>query len=82
MTPELFDQIFASIRFLTLHRETFIAKLAVEDSFEPFCQGFPGSMHAVLIFDWLSQRKTARETNSEPLSDLKYAGAPCTLTNC
>jgi hypothetical protein len=38
----------------------------LKDSFDPFCQGFPGSMHAVLIFDWFSHRNTDRETNSEP----------------
>jgi hypothetical protein len=38
-------------------------------------------MHAVLIFDSFSQRSTARETNSGPLSDLTCAGAPWMLTN-
>src|SRR6267154_3854651 len=66
-------RIFASIRFLNHCIERHSSRnLPLKDSFEPFCQGFPGSMHAVLMFDWLSQRNTARETNSEPLSDLKY----------
>jgi hypothetical protein len=38
-------------------------------SFDPFCQGFPGSIHAVSIFSSTSQRRIAREMNSDPLSD-------------
>jgi len=43
--------------------------LPLKLSFDPFCQGFPGSMRAVSMFASVIQRKIARETNSGPLSD-------------
>jgi predicted nuclease of predicted toxin-antitoxin system len=40
LSPELFDQDLRIDPILEpLHRHAFIAQLAVEDSFEPFCHG-------------------------------------------
>ena len=70
-------RIFASILFLNhciLKHSS--RNLPLNDSFVPFCQGFPGSISAVSMCWLASQRKMARETNSGPWSDLRYRGAP------
>src|SRR5688572_26786010 len=55
--------------------------LPLNDSFEPFCHGLPGSMCAVSMFACVSHRRTALDTNSGPLADLRWLGAPCVLTS-
>src|SRR6516164_3600081 len=73
---------FASTRFLNhcmLRHSS--RNLPLKDSFEPFCQGLPGSMCAVSMFACVSHLRTARETNSGPLSERRYLGAPCTVTS-
>ena len=53
----------------------------MNDSSAPFCHGLPGSISAVSMFDCRSYLSTAFETNFGPLSERKYFGAPCSLTN-
>jgi hypothetical protein len=77
LTPELFDQDLGIDSILKpLHRETSIAKFAVEGFIGSVLPRFSRIDACVLMFDSFSQRNTAREINSEPLSDRKYVGAP------
>ena len=75
-------KIFASIRFVnhSMLRHSSL-NFPLKLSFKPFCQGLPGSMCAVSICAPVSQRRIARETNSGPLSERRYFGAPWTLTS-
>ncbi len=50
--------------------------LPLKLSFNPFCHGLPGSIATVTMFALPSQRKIARDTNSGPLSERRYRGAP------
>ena len=68
---------FASIRFLNhcIPRHS-SRNFPLKLSFDPFCQGLPGSMGAVSIPAWSNHCSTTLETNSGPLSDRRYFGAP------
>lgn len=64
--------IFASILFLNHSIDRHSSRnFPLNDSLVPFCQGFPGSMCAVSMFSAASHFRTARDTNSGPLSDLR-----------
>jgi hypothetical protein len=52
-----------------LDAQTLVTKLAVNDSFVPFCQGFPGSMMAVSMRASVNHCRMALLTNSGPLSE-------------
>jgi hypothetical protein len=71
-----FSRLYPKPRKSTLWLLATNCYLPLNDSFDPFCQGVPGSMQAVSIRASHSQRRTARETNSGTLSDLRYRGAP------
>jgi hypothetical protein len=59
-----------------------LRNLPLNDSSVPFCHGFPGSMNAVSMCAVWSHLRMAVATNSGPLSERKYCGAPWTLTSC
>jgi hypothetical protein len=65
-----------------LQRQVLVPELPVERFVGAVRQGSPGSMNAVSICAVCSQRRMARATNSGPLSDRRYRGAPWTLTSC
>ena len=65
-----------------LQRQVLVAELPVERFVGAVLPGLPGSMNAVSICAVCSQRRMARATNSGPLSDRTYRGAPWTLTSC
>ncbi len=50
--------------------------LPLNDSFIPFNHGFPGWMGAVSMLASLNHFRIALDTNSGPLSDLRYFGPP------
>ncbi len=50
--------------------------LPLKLSSAPFCQGLPGSITAVSTPASVIQRRIACDTNSGPLSDRLYRGAP------
>lgn len=58
---------------------TDLSRFAVTVRESPFCQGLPRSMCAVSIPLSVSHFSTAWLTNSGPLSERRYTGAPCTL---
>ena len=64
--------ILASIRLLNHSMLRHSSRnLPLNDSFDPFCQGLPGSMLACS-----SNCSTARDTNSGPLSERICRGLP------
>ena len=46
----------------------------LKGSWVPFCHGLPGSISAVSIFSAASHLRTARQRNSEPLSERRFLG--------
>jgi hypothetical protein len=54
-------------------------KRPLKHSSIPFCHGLPGSFSAVSMPEVSSHSRIALLTNSEPLSDRRYRGAPRSL---
>ena len=73
--------ILASIRFLNycmLRHSS--RRFPLNDSFEPFCHGLPGSIDAVSVFVPFGQRRIALDANPGPLLDRSSFDAPRTLS--
>src|SRR5215831_11744190 len=72
--------IFASTRLRNHSIERHSSRnFPLNDSLVPFCQGLPGSISAGSIFSRASHFRITRERDSEPSSERRYFGAPCTL---
>src|SRR4029077_10118064 len=68
---------FASVRDRNHSRLRHSSRnLPLKLSVAPFCQGLPGSINAVAMPWSTIHFSKARETNSGPLSERKYSGAP------
>jgi hypothetical protein len=55
--------------------------LPLKLSAAPFCQGLPGSINAVSMPWSTIHLSSARDTNSGPLSERRWSGAPRSLTS-
>jgi hypothetical protein len=75
-------ETFACVRFRNhCHPRHSTRNFPSNDSLDPFCPGFPGSIRAASIFPSESQPRMALAANSCPLSDLDSRGAPRRLTS-
>jgi hypothetical protein len=74
LTPELFDQDLRIDPILKpLHRETFIAKLGVEDSFDPFCQGVGSLIYLMRLCAFIDGSHDASAEQGKSATPLKLA---------